>query len=293
MLQNFLLELDGKAVGKFFGMSGGSAKAEIITVRSTNDSNPHKELGVITYEDIVLECGTGMSRSFYDWIGDSFAGKIIRKNGAVVYLDYNGNPKKRLEFRHALVDSLQLPALNHSGHEEAVMKVGLSPEISSVGNIDNSQKPGVYSASLPKAWNVGDFKLAIDGLDTSHVKQVNAISFGTKIARDSIGDERTSTNLPGVTSFSDLVIQIPGSSKTFEKWVNDFVIKGNSGSTNEKRGMLEYFAPKSNKAYFTIEFSGLGIYQFVVDKGFQPAGDYTVTMYCQSMKFQAGPAAVV
>src|SRR5260370_42495313 len=107
LLQTFLLELDGKAAGRFFAMTGGSVQAVVMQEAGAGPIR-HKHVAGVKYEDMVLTCGTGMSRSFYDWIGDSLGGAALRRSGAVVVLDQKQAPAARLEFTNALVKSLVL-----------------------------------------------------------------------------------------------------------------------------------------------------------------------------------------
>lgn len=297
MLQKYLLELESKAAGRFFEMSGGGVQASVVETLGPGTQR-QKHLGSMKYDDILITCGTGMSRAFYNWIGDSFGGAAARRNGAVVLLDNSQAPTARLEFMHSLVKSVFLPQLNHSRNAAAYMKVSISPESTRSAEASRSEKPGVYAAALPKAWNISDFRIKIQGLDSdcAHVTQVGALSLGQKIAEDDWGEKRDSRKEPGRTEYSDLILALPGNRAAgFIKWFDDFVVNGNNTSNNEKQGVLEYFAPNSTKAYFQVEFSGLGIYNLSGASAMaaKSAAPVTVTMYCEAMKFRAGPSAVI
>jgi hypothetical protein len=51
MEQNFLLELDGKATGRFFDFSGGTAAADVVTVPRGGTYSP-KHISNVRYEDM-------------------------------------------------------------------------------------------------------------------------------------------------------------------------------------------------------------------------------------------------
>ena len=296
MLQNYIIELDGRPAGRFFEFAGGGAQADVAIEKQGADKISRKHIASIKYQDMVLACGTGMSHDFYQWIADTFAGSFARKNGAVVQLDGKHTPVGRLEFMSALVTALVLPELDASTKKAAVMTVSIRPEMTRSAAAERSAKPGVYISTLPKAWNISDFRLKIDGLENEcrHVTHIDSLKLGQKIVLDAIGESRDYSQEGGALEYSDLVIRLPELFATgFYKWFDDFVVKGNS--TFEKRGTLEFFAPSSSKAYFGIEFSGLGIESAKGPSGLRSKTSLpvTVSMYCESMKFYAGPSAII
>ncbi len=264
MLQNYIIELDGRPAGRFFEFAGGGAQADVAIEKQGADKISRKHIASIKYQDMVLACGTGMSRDFYQWI--------------------------------ALVTALVLPELDASTKKAAVMIVSIRPEITRSAAAEGSAKPGVYVSTLPRAWNISDFRLKIDGLENEcrHVTHIDSLKLGQKIALDAIGESRDYSQEGGALEYSDLVIRLPESFATgFYKWFDDFVVKGNTSF--EKGGTLEFFAPSSSKAYFGIEFSGLGIESAKGPSGLRSKTSLpvTVSMYCESMKFYAGPSAII
>jgi T4-like virus tail tube protein gp19 len=294
-LQKYLLELDGRAAGKFFAFSGGAIRADVVQT-SAPAFAPRKHIASVRFGDMTLTCGTGMSHEFYDWIGSGFGGASSRKTGAIVALDQPGG--RRLEFSNALVSSLVLPELDRSSNKTAVMSVNLSPEFTRSVEQTGSPKTGVYASNLPKAWDIHSFRLRLDGLENecTQVTHIDSVQLGRKIVQDNAGAYSSAQNEASSTAFSNLVIRLPEMYvKGFYKWFDDFVVNGNSGSQSEKKGTLEFFAPNSTKAYFQLAFDGLGIFQLEGGSGLRSKTSLPITvgMYCNSMKFSAGPAAVV
>src|SRR2546422_2464206 len=117
MQQNYLLEIDGKPAGRFFAFTGGTMQADVILESAGADSIRQKHISSVKYQDMTLTCGTGMSRGFYEWLGNTFGGAASWKSGAVVALDQRQAPTARLEFMHALVTSLLLPRLDKSANK--------------------------------------------------------------------------------------------------------------------------------------------------------------------------------
>src|SRR5690349_12539444 len=120
MLQPFLLELEGRLAGRFFESRGGVPASEVIITSGAQlfQSTLPRHQG---FTDIVLACGPGMSRFFYDWVGSAFISKSNSKTGAVIALDHASKPMSRLEFQDAWVTSLVLPELNKSATKQAAL----------------------------------------------------------------------------------------------------------------------------------------------------------------------------
>src|SRR4029450_359508 len=70
---------------------GGHATSEVINEKVGPDHIVHKHLAGVKYEDISINCGTGMSKAFYEWLKASFAHKHMRQDGAIHTCDYDGN----------------------------------------------------------------------------------------------------------------------------------------------------------------------------------------------------------
>lgn len=235
-----------------------------------------------------------MSRTFYDWLGSTFSGKTMRRSGAVIALDQKSNPSGRRDSYEALVTSIALPELNRSSKEDAVMTVTLKPERTSNSTTTEPQNLGVYTSALPKAWNIGSFRVQIDGLskECSHVTRISSLRLGQKVKANDIGQARDATLEPVAIDFFDIALELPGSFATgFYKWADDSVVKGN---TTEKNGSIDFFAPGSSSPYFSVKLRGLGIYGM----SSTPLGSakstlpVTVKLYCEEMSFSAGAAAI-
>ena len=292
MLQPYLLELGGKLAGRFFDFTGGMAEAEVVVEKLGPRLVSRKHLAGVKYEDIVLVCGTGMSRSFYEWVGSTFNGRSMRKDGAIITLDQNSKPTARLEFQQALITSLALPELDASGKDPAYLTVSIKPERTSFKKSTEALDLGVYTPASPKAWHIADFRIRIDGLDNDcrHVTHIKPLRLGQEITKDWSGEARESRLEPTKIEFSNVAIELPALyADGFFKWHADFVEKGKNSPDREKDGSLDFLAPGSSTPYFGLKLDGLGIYNIKQAGGSLPV---TVEMYCHKMTFSAGAAAI-
>ncbi len=284
MLQRYLLELEGKLAGRLFSFSGGMAVAEIATMRSGDPGHETKRISSVKIEDMVLECGTGMSRTFYDWVGSIATASQMRMSGAVITLDTHSKPISRLEFYDALVASLELPELNKS-RKDAVMTVSIKPEITKFERATGTQKLGVYTSALAKTWHVNGFRLAIDGIDCKHVTRVGPLKIGVTVKIAAPDASRGQLVRVGM-NFSNFSLELPVAfSDGFLKWHKQSLYEGRTDQS--KKGAIEFLAPNSSEVYFEVALEGLGIVAIT-----QRAPSLLVELYYEGMTFKAGKGAI-
>jgi phage tail-like protein len=291
-IAKFALELDGSFAGWLQSVEGGAAVGQVVTEKLGTDGTSRKLIAGIKYEDITINCGTGMSKGFYEWLQASFDPKRspARRSGAIVAADVFLREQSRLSFANALVAELGLPALDASSREAAKLTVTLTPEV--------TQHEAGSGASMkydvaPKGdkWLTSDFRLTIAGLDdaTSRAWKIEAVTLRQKIIQYNVGQSRDSSNLPGGLEFSDLAVGVPvGRSRTFYDWHEDFVVKGNSGSSHERAGTLEYL-DHNQAPLFTLSFQQLGVYRVAADKAEVAGGavqQVKAQMYTERIDFK-------
>ena len=282
----FALEIDGSLMGFVNTAEGGLAFGDVIKVPG-EEFFFKKQLGNPGYRDIRLEFGADLDKSFYNWIAVALRGESLRLNGAILAVDFNGNVISRLEFLHAQITEVTFPALDAASKETARMSIVLSPDQTTL-NRKASGKLGSKSSSIQKKWLPSNFRLTIDGLDTSKVTKIDALTIKLpRFGRDDAECFRCEDLPPGPTKvdFPHVIATIREPAQSFHDWFADFVIGGNNDDSKEKGGTLEYFTPDLKTTLFTIKFSHLGIFEMmpVVD-----AGDFLprllVGMYCESME---------
>src|SRR5262245_36314796 len=102
---NFGIELDGLNAGWLQSFEGGMAVTDVVTEKLGPDHLSHRHIAGLKYEDITCTFGTGMSKSFFKWLGDSFTSRdYTRRNGAIVSANYNFKETSRLTFTNALIN---------------------------------------------------------------------------------------------------------------------------------------------------------------------------------------------
>lgn len=278
---HFALELDGVSAGYARNIQGGGAVADVIQEKVGADHLVHKHVGAVHYDDIVVTCGAGMSRAFYDWVGQASTLQGARKDGAVIVYDNGNKEVSRLNWYSGLITEIDFPALDARSKDAFSMTIKISPEYT------RSVKGGGNQAVLKphKSLVTSGFRLTIDGLEEAckYVSRIEPIAFVQKLTKVATGASRDYSNELAAAELGNLLITLPESrAKAFYDWFEDFVIRGNSGSANEKNGKLE-------TGPFTLTFGNLGLLKMTRPSA-QGASEIFKTkaeMYCESIQFSA------
>jgi hypothetical protein len=253
-----VLQLGGTPVGTLRSAAGGSAVGSVVTQSLGPGALPKKQLGAVGYEDIELELDLSFERSVYDWIGASWAGNAQPRSGTLVSLDMNGSAKSAREFQNARITEVTFPACDAASKEAAFISLVLAPE--RVTNAAASAGKAAAPGPKGKHWVSSNFRLEIDGLDTTRVVRIDPIQFKQHIAAGDIGQQREPTKHAAGMTFENLRITLAeAGADTWRNWHEDFVIKGNSSDKSERSGRLLLLAPNFKDELARIELSNLGV----------------------------------
>lgn len=255
---NVSLQLDGAPVGFVKSASGGDVVGTVVEERAAGGQVSKKHLGAAAYEDIVIEVGLGLDKSFYDWIAGSWTGKVARKSGALVISDANLQGQSAREFDHAWISETTFPTLSASGKETGLLRVVLSPERVRTAK-GSASKPSV--GTKEKAWIASNFRLELDGLDCKRVSKIDSFTVKQGAVGATVGAQREVAKEPGKLSFGDLKITLSeAGADTWRQWHEDFVVRGNNGEKNEKNGRIVLLGADMKDELAEVKLSNAGIY---------------------------------
>src|SRR5438067_4358910 len=166
---HFALELDGvaKPVGLFRSIEGGSIKTDAMTYQHGAGYDRWHQLGKPKFEDIRLQVGMSMSRPFYDWIKEFFAGQGTRKSGAIVAADFYYKERARREFQGALIKELVFPKLAGTDANAVYMQLGLAVEDLVFKKGSEAQIAPGNGFDEQKVWTARNFRFRLDGFGDS------------------------------------------------------------------------------------------------------------------------------
>ena len=132
---NFLVEIEGLAVGRFAEVSGLASTTETIEYREGGENTTVRKLpGKTSYSDIVLRRGTtGEDNTLYAWHKEVVSGTVNRRSGSVVVLDRAGNETVRYNFFNAWPTEFSPSDFNATSSETANESVTLAHEGLEIG----------------------------------------------------------------------------------------------------------------------------------------------------------------
>lgn len=280
-----LLVVDKTTVGTLRSAAGGSAVGTVVTQSLGAEGAVKKHIGSVAYEDLELEVDLSLDRSLYDWIGATWAGKAPRKSGALSAIDASGNAKSTREFHNALISETIFPALDASSKEPAFLTLLLAPERVSTVASSGGKAPG--GSAKGKAWLASNFRLEIDGLDTSRVSRIEGLHFKQTLA--SSGNAREPGKQAAGIQLENLRITLAeAGADSWRSWHEDFVIKGNSGDKSERSGRVLLLAANLKDELARIELSNLGLIALRPRASASGPSQLEAELYVERMGFTVG-----
>ena len=291
---NFEFLLDGVKCGFLKSVDGGAAVAEVVSVAAGSSRFPDKHLGRISYSPFVLQFGPTMGKEVYDWINASWTKEFQRRNGAIAAADSTLTVVSQREFVNALFTELTIPALDGTSKDPAYFTLKISPEYTKT--VKASGKMAAPDKRDQKLWLPSNFRVAIDGLDCTRVSRVDSFTVTQSVASEDLGETRLRVKAATRLEFPNLTITLAETAaESWLDWFDDFVIKGNSGESNEKNGSISLLAANLADELLRIDLYGLGIFKIGPERteaNSDKIATVTAHLYCERMELHAagGPA---
>ena len=278
----FVLMLEGVVCGLVTSPQGGTISAPVV--REPRGAFVHKRLGAPAPEAIELFLDLSLQKLVYEWINEFWQGRALAKSGSLIALDANFHATTELQFENAVISATTVPAVDAMSETACALAVQLSPRAT---KLRNASGPVAGLAPKQKAWLASNFRLNIEGLDTTRVSSVSALTItnGEKSAADRL---RLPAGTSGAIDFPNLrVLFVEQSSKTWADWHDQFVVQGKNDDTQEKTGSLVFLSPDRQSQLGSVRFSGLGIYRLTREPTL-PGGPINIRhsvaeLYCQRM----------
>jgi hypothetical protein len=275
------IKIGGASAGFLLTAEGGNPFADVVNEKVGPDHLARKHIAGVKYEDITVSVGAGMSKAFYDWVGTSIGGAGTPLGGSIVVTDFNLKIRSQGDFFNALITEVGMPALDAASKDAAKMTIKFAPELTRrVTKTEGS----IAAQKVAPRWLVSNYKLSIDGLDTTRVVKIDGIT----IKQDFTPNADGAPQLFEVAVPNLKLSVLESHADAFWKWHTDFVVNGNNSSETEKKGSLSFLAVDHKTELFRLDFTGLGI--FALDPDPLPGGasrKVTAQLYCDKMVFSA------
>jgi hypothetical protein len=280
------LRIDGLDAGAIREVAGGSPYAEVVSEPPGPDHIVRKHIGNVKYEDLKIDAGLGMSRGFWTWLQDMMDGRPVRHNGEVAELDLNYKEVFVTSFQNALLTEIGFPTLDVSLKEPGELSIKLTPE--STQRRKGSAQANPSSMAKQKQWLVSNFRLVLGDLPTQRVSKIDAFTVKQALGDSNVGEFRNPVKAPTGLQLSNLVITVPLSEAgPYYDWLDDFVVRGNSGAANERAGTLQMLGPDMKQVLFEVGFEGVGISRITrepVGAGKEGVAQVRVELYVERAK---------
>ena len=266
---HFNLNLDGDTnAGYLKSVDGGLVKGSIVEEKIGPEYIQFKHLSTIEIEPVSMEVGMAVSKPLFNWIKASWSDTgFQRKSGSIIHGNFNQDAVIEQEFTQALISETVFPALDGSVTDPAYLTVKFQPE-TLVLKKSNGKLKGVIPKTQ-KLWSPANFRLTIDKLDCSHVNKIDAITVTQSIKAFHYGTERHPELEPTGLQFSNITLYTAlAHADEFIKWHNDYVVKGDKDTNQEKQGAIEFLDPTvdDKTPLFTINLINLGIFGLSIEK---------------------------
>lgn len=234
------LSLDGVGTTHLRSVTGGGGFADVT------DTDGQKSLGPVHYEDLAVQTGPP-SAVVTPWILAFLANAPEARTGVIQGLSGDKTVLSTLAFTDALITEVGFPALDVDSKDPAL----LSLDFASANNkFTRGGEPRGGKEKQKAPWLASNFKLAIDGLDTSKVNKVDGITI-TQAYKEPLV-------LPSLQ-----FTMAETSSDSWFAWFESFVVQGNTD--DERGGSLSYLAP-NGATLLTLSLEHLGPVRFNVDR---------------------------
>jgi hypothetical protein len=281
------LVLEGKTCGIARRLSGGSVGAHVLQEMHQATGQKRKHIGAAIREDFSLDFGFAMGPPLLEWIAQTWKLQFPRRDGAILALDKDLVPRSQRKFTGALISETTIPALRKGGKEAVWLNLKFAVETVKLESASGGKVSG--DPKHPEKLLLAEgFALDIEGLDCKTVKAIGSFTVRQSVHRnDAPGDYQLEG---GAVSFPDLEITFAEVSvESWQKWHEDFVVKGNNSEKDERSGTLTLLSPNGQKMA-TIKLLGLGIFNL----SHAPAGEddeehhmlASAQLYCQQMEFE-------
>ena len=266
------LVLDGDSVASLRSVDGGAAVAEVVDEPAARGTAPKKHVAGVKYEDLSLEIDLGQGRLVYDWIGAALRSAATPKNGSVVFLDMNRTPRETREFQNAVISQTTFPALDAASKEPGTLRFSLAVDRVTTGSGAAKASPTVGAKS--KLWLSSNFRLEIDGLDSSRVSRIEPI-FVKHTPRLAIENLQITLAETGADSW--------------RRWQDDFLGKG--GDKLEKNGRIVFLGPTLKEELAELRLEGLGLVALRARSSENALPTLQAELYVERLAFATEPGA--
>jgi hypothetical protein len=257
----FAVEINGNSLGFVKSIEGGGMYADVIEEAAAPNGATPKHLGAVRCEDITLRVGL-QENVVPDMVQALLSGKPQPMNCTLIDADFDYKIRTQTQFKNATLSEFTLPALDGSSKEAGYFTLKLTPESGTISG-GSGQTYSAKVGAKQKAWMTSNFRIDIDGIPTTRVARIEPLTFRMPIAGGGGGAggvQREPVKQPGVLALPTLRLSVSqADAALWRAWFEQFVLKGNNGPANEKKGSITLLAPDMKTSLLTFNLYNIGI----------------------------------
>jgi phage tail-like protein len=287
---HFALELNGiEKIGVFRSVEGGGIKADVMTYQNGGIYDRWRQLGKPKFEDVKLQVGMSMTKSFYEWVDDFFAGQPSRKDGTIIAADFFFEERARRHFSNAMIKEMTFPKLDANDKNSAYMGVTIAVEdMAFVAPQKGNKLKQTLGSQVQKSWKACNFRFLLDKFDCcKRVTKVESFTVKQNILEYHAGGMRSPTLTPSAIDFPQLSFTLPEADA--DPLIEHFAKRGVKGEVPGRfGGHLETY-DNEGTTKFTLSFNDGDILNIQPDKSDATTEEIKmvkVDFYIESMKFK-------
>lgn len=296
---HFVLSIDdGNPVGVIRSIDGGGVKSEIMTYQMGSNYDHWRQIGKPKYEDLKIEFGMSMSKTFYLWIQSFFDGKVLRKSGSIQALDFQYAERARRDFMEGLISEISFPKLDGSDKNPCYMTATIVPELLRFAKGSGKQMQTVVGKMNQKLWTAANFEFTIDGPlkdKCRRVTKIDGFTIKQQVHEYHSGDKRDSIRVPGRIEFPNLTFYVPeADADPFIEHYTKYGIEGKLQMSPRLKGAIT-LRDHANDDLCTITLSGVDIAHIAPEKGDSSSEEIKqvkIEISVESMSFEYNSAAL-
>lgn len=279
-------------LGMFRSVEGGGIKADVMTYQNGGIYDRWRQLGKPKFEDVKLQVGMSMTKGFYQWIDDFFAGQATRKDGTIIAADFYYAERARRQFSNAMIKEMVFPKLDANDKNTAFMNITLGVEAMAFvpPNASNKLKQNAGSEAQ-KSWKACNFHLFLDKYDCcKRVTKIESFTVKQNLIEYHMGGARSPTLTPSAIEFPQLSFTIPENDA--EPLIQHFINRGVKGEVPGRfGGHIETYDNEQTTKFF-VNFHDGDIINIQPDKSDATSEEIKmvkVDMYIEKMDFKYLP----
>jgi hypothetical protein len=303
------LTLDGGLVGTVGDTRGGNAYLPML------DGDGKPQLGTTQYRSLDVPVQLDLGQDFFNLVAGAWAGQGRQLNGSIFRVGPEGGVVIERQFKNAAIVGTTFPTLNVRSSEMGFLTVSLLPGSSTVRTMKELPFTNLVRRSAKQRWNVSNFTLDIDGLDTPVAPGLNnpdttvapGVTNPFSHGVSQIDSFTIASSLPYKTPVSPNLVRVPGRVQlsfptvtvTLERraggplteWFEASVVKGDPkammGTPTGRNGVLSLLAEDAKTVLARVRLTDVGVCE-LSDGPLGTVEDLvTAVLYCGRMDLEA------